>query len=126
MLKTCLFDFLPKHPAQIPDYSPVQWAKKIYETLVAKLESKQLIGWYDENEKLVDCLNCRVERGCCRKRQFTCALARQILNFLDTHSEHLLNIDYADDVEADRHQVVSCNTVIRRLNPKYVLMERSF
>ena len=122
MLKTCLFDLLPKDAtADVEDCAPVEWARRIYENLATKLESRQRSGWYDDTEKLFDCSNCHVERGCCLKRNFTLALARQILAFLNTHSEHLSDIDYADDVDADVQPEVNCDRVIQQLDQRYVL-----
>ena len=117
MLKTCLMKQLPRHSKsekcncsdEFPQTEQTQetqckwpvverdsacgWAIRIYEKLKTDLEAKEITTWYGKYSRLMDCSDCKVERGCCKKRKLTLAMTSQILNWLKRHQKELSSID---------------------------------
>ena len=108
ILKTCLMLLLPRHSQTnncsefcytAPECqwlsndagSACDWAIRIYELLKRCLELKHINTLYG-NKDLVDCLECKAERGCCKKRKLTLAMTSQILNWLKCHQKELSKI----------------------------------
>ena len=76
------------------------WAIRIYQELSDGLEAQKICLWYDEEKTILNCTDCRVERGCCKKRKLMLAMSSQILDWLKRHQQELADIDFGDD-EAD-------------------------
>ena len=92
MLKTSLMKLLPRDGRLVERDSACGWAIRIYERLKADLEAKKISSWYDEFPRLIDCTECKVERGCCKRRKLMLAMTSQSLNWLRLHkNNHFLN-----------------------------------
>ena len=114
LLKTCLMKLLPRHSKswkcncneEFPQTEQTQeckwptverdsacgWAIRIYEKLETDLETKKIETWYGSGT-IVDCTDCKVERGCCKKRKLTLAMTSQILDWLKQHEDELTRFD---------------------------------
>ena len=68
------------------------WAIKIYEKLKTDLEVKKIKMWYDSNT-LMNCQDCKVEHGCCKKMKLTLAMTSQILDWLKWHQQQFNSIE---------------------------------
>ena len=113
ILKTYMIGLLPKHRrdnycnctqkcswrALERDDTAYDWAIRIYEKLKTDLEAKKLESWWQipQRQTLLDCSECRVERGCCKKRTLMLAMTSQIITWLKQHQEDLGDIEFGDD-----------------------------
>ena len=86
--------------------SACSWAIRVYEKLKTDFEAKQILTWHegsgqyagladniDEDDILMRCRDCAVERGCCKKRKLTLAITSQILDWFKRHQQELSSID---------------------------------
>ena len=92
MLKTCLMKLLECKWTILERGSVCGWAIRIYQKLKADLEAKKIETCYGYNT-LMDCTDCKVERGCCKKMKVTLAMTSQILDWLRQHEEQLNSED---------------------------------
>ena len=66
------------------------WAVRIYEKLKTDLKAERI--WLRCYHKtLLDCSDCEVEHGCCKKRKLAIAMTSQIMDWLKQHQEDLNN-----------------------------------
>ena len=66
------------------------WAIKIYEKLKTDLKAKKIVPWYTNYfTTLMNCRECMVESGCCKKRKLTLAMTSQILHWFKKHKKEL-------------------------------------
>ena len=96
MLKTCFIKLLPRDGRAVERDSACDWAMRIYEKLEMDLRAKKVSAWYDDWPRLVDCVRCKVERGCCKKRLLMLAMTSQILRWLRQHRNGLGDIEFLD------------------------------
>ena len=81
--------------------SACDWAVRIYEKLITGLEAKSISAWYNDRRCLLDCTNCEVERGCCKKRKLMMAMTSRCLDWLKRHQHELGDIDFGADDSVD-------------------------
>ena len=106
MLKTCCIKLLPLDIADLCYDSACDWAIKIYERLEKELKAKKVSSWYDEYPRLVDCIDCKVECGCCKRRKLLLAMTSQILAWLHANTDELQDVQFLDS-NMYRQQVYS-------------------
>ena len=68
-------------------------ASKIYQLLHKALVQKLLQSAYT-GERPVDCVLCRVERGCCKKRLFMTAMVEKIMMWLNNNRDCLMDMNF--------------------------------
>ena len=110
LLKTCLMKLLPRHsPAEgcnncnewrirpgkqttgcrwstVERDSACRWAIRIYGKLKKELMAKKIFSWHTSSrETLMNCQECEVEHGCCKKRKLTLAITSRVLDWLKKH-----------------------------------------
>ena len=79
---------------------PVEIATKTYMYLLKKLRTKKFYTDMDRyHERIVDCFQCTVESGCCKRRKLMMAMCERIIQWLQEHKDELEDIEYADDVD---------------------------
>ena len=89
--------------------STCDWAVHTYQKLMDGLDKKQIITWYSQDKFYLHCTDCRVERGCCKKRKLMLAMTSQILDWLKRHKQELSDVDFGDDkVKDDESQCCRC------------------
>ena len=81
--------------------TPHAVALKIYDILNQALHARKLESMF-LNEEVYFCSNdqgydCRIERGCCKRRRFMIAMVEKIISWLKNHESDLHDINYADD-----------------------------
>ena len=108
------------------DESAFDWAIKIYERLRMDLEARKVTSWHSEFPRIINCSQCVVERGCCKKRQLMLAMIARILDWLTRYHEELNDLDLGD-YEAAALQVGKHGGSHRGLYPAgtYVVYHRS-
>ena len=112
LLKTCLMKLLPRHSqaescncrgehaTECCEWTTAErdnacsWAIRIYEKLKKDLAEKGIAEWYYRyKHTLIDCRDCKVERGCCKKMKLTLAMTSQILDWLKRHQQQLSKLN---------------------------------
>ena len=96
MLQTCCIKLLPLDIADLCYASACDWAIEIYKKLEKDLRRKKISSWYDEYPRLVDCTDCTVECGCCKRRKLLLAMTSQILAWLRTNEPKLQDVQFLD------------------------------
>ena len=77
--------------------TPYDVTAQIYILLLQYL-NKRKVKSKRNNEYPVDCTECEVERGCCKRRKLMLAMVEKILKWLKENKDKLQDIDFADDV----------------------------
>ena len=93
ILKACLFD--KKGPCtNFSDCkSPLSVSVMIYERLLEKLDTKLVESLYT-GEKPVDCTNCKIVRGCCKRRKLMMAMGKEILQWISSNKIKLSDMHF--------------------------------
>ena len=82
--------------------SACDWAIAIYEKLEMDLKARKMRCWYDKYEYLLECTQCKGERGCCKKRKLMLAMTSRILHWLRRSQSQLNEVEFCSvDAEAD-------------------------
>ena len=96
ILMASLMKLLPRDGRAVEHDSACGWAIRIYERLKADLEAKKISSWYDEFPRLIDCTECKVECGCCKRRKLMLAMTSQVILWLKKHQRQLNDVNVAD------------------------------
>ena len=104
ILKSCLITLAQswkadESEATMTSLTPSKWAISTYDQLRLQLASKCVLSWM--SGRLVYCVDCIAENGCCMKRKLMLAMTRKILQWLQDNEAQLQDIDYADDVDTE-------------------------
>ena len=98
ILKACLFGE-DKHKDEFVNCStPLDVSILIYELLQKYLNEKKSESKYCY-EYPVFCIDCEVERGCCKLRKFMLAMVENVIQWLKCNQTELAHIDFSDNVK---------------------------